>query len=434
MPEVKGLIGIRPKDNDIAKEFAAPPYDVITYGTKLQTVLSSRKNLVHIHLRPKEEGEEIYNNAKKALKKFRDEGILIEDNEPCYYIYEQEWEGGERIGVICAVEVSDYQEGKIIRHEKTFDDKVTDRLNLRKATGYQMGNILGVVEDKSGELLTLLNNIASSQQPIFNFVCNFEGSSDMEGSINKIYRVPQASEEGKKIPNLLLSENIYIADGHHRYHASLKLGQKFTMMYISPSGSAKIQPYGRVIGNVDEEKLANLPHAISNDFDIKGHDKFEVPEKHSFIFYFKVSELQKQKTGQALARRHFKDKILKITIKPEVLEEAKNNPLKMLDASILQNRILFPYLGLSTENIKDKRYLNYFPGNPVGLAQMKELVDRGNKYQFAVSLAAVDFNELKAVADKGIEDPEIVMPQKSTYFWPKLLSGIILYKFERKVL
>ncbi|MBU4561348.1 DUF1015 family protein, partial [bacterium] len=104
------------------------------------------------------------------------------------------------------------------------------------------------------------------------------------------------------------------------------------------------------------------------------------------------------------------------------------------DASILQNRILFPYLGLSTENIKDKRYLNYFPGNPVGLAQMKELVDRGNKYQFAVSLAAVDFNELKAVADKGIEDPEIVMPQKSTYFWPKLLSGIILYKFERKVL
>ncbi|MFH1448689.1 MAG: DUF1015 domain-containing protein [Candidatus Micrarchaeota archaeon] len=409
MPENKGLVGIRPKDNDFAKMFVAPPYDVITYGTPLQEILSGRENLIHSHLRPKEEGDGRYANAKKTLDRLVSEGKLVEDNEPAYYVYRQVVGEMTRIGVLLACKVTDYSEGKVIRHEKTFDDKVKDRMNLRKATGYQIGVVFSVMEDKKKELLAALEEVSKGEQ-LYSFSTDFEGTSDMDGIKNDVWRVPGNSELGGRIKSAIESEPAYIADGHHRYHCAVVMEQKYLQMYISPSASAKIQAYDRVVGSVKKEDVEALPEKVKDEFDVSEHGKLEVPDKHSMIFYFR-------------------DKILMYTAKPELLKEVEADPVAKLDCSLLQDHLLFPHLGLSTENIKDKRYFYYLPGNESGFSHMKKLVD-GTEYEFAVSLAPVEFSELKAVADIGVGNPEIVMPQKSTYFWPKLLSGLFIYEFE----
>ncbi len=409
MPENKGLVGLRPSDNEFAKTFVAPPYDVITYGTPLQKVLSERENLIHAHLRPKEEGDARYKKAKEKLDELVSKKKLLFDDEPSYYVYEQAFGDTSRIGVLLACKVTDYKEGKVIRHERTFDDKVKDRLNLRKATGYQIGVVFSVVEDKKNELLKILKEV-SKDEPLYSFRTDFNGTSDMDGIENSVWKVPEDSDSGKKIKKAIESEPTYIADGHHRYHCALVLGQKYLQMYISPSASASIQAYDRVVGNVNPADVGALGEKIKDKFEISEHKELEVPEKHSMIFYFK-------------------ERILKFKARPEFLKELESDPVQLLDCSILQNHILFPHLGLSSANIKDKKYFYYLPGNESGFAHMKKLVESG-EYVFAVSLAPVEFSELKAVADKGIADPEIVMPQKSTYFWPKLLSGLFIYKFE----
>lgn len=406
MPENKGLIGLRPSDAAISK-FVAPPYDVISRESALYKILSTRKNLIHIHLRP-EDGELRYENARKALEDMITQGVLVEDNEPCYYVYKQEFEGESRIGVMLALEVSDYSEGKVVRHEKTFDDKIIDRKKLREALGYQVGVVFGVVEDKNEKLLKTLNEI-SALKPLYAFITDFGGTSDMDGILNTVWRIPENSPLGRKLHDLIIRESVYIADGHHRYHCALVMGQEYVQTYISPSTSAKILPYDRVVGGLPEEKLKDFPERLEGKFHVARADEFKVPEKHSFIFYFKKG-------------------IFKVSAGDNLLEQVKNDVVKRLDASILQDHILFSELGFSPEKFKDKHYFNYFPGNEHGLKKMVELVDKG-EYQFAVSLAPVEFHELKAVADAGIENPEIVMPQKSTYFWPKLLSGIFLYKY-----
>ncbi len=408
MPESKGLVGLRPRDSETAKIFAAPPYDVITYGTPLQKVLSSRQNLIHVHLRPPEEGDARYSNAKKALDEFVSKGMLLRENEPSYYVYRQSAKGLDRIGVILACKVYPYSEGQIIRHEKTFDDKVLDRKKLYEATGYQIGVVFSVMEDKKGELLNTLKEV-SKGKPLYSFMTEYSGASDMEGVNNGVWRVPESSEMGQRIKSAVAGEPAYIADGHHRYHCAVVMGHPFVQMYISPSSSARIQAYDRVVGSVKKEDLDALPEKVKGKFDVKPGKKLEVPKKHEIIFYFQ-------------------DKILIFKAKKEFLKSLEKDPVAKLDCSILQNHMLFPHLGLSSQNIKDKHYFNYFPGSETGFDSMKRLVDSG-EYMFAVSLAPVEFPELKAVADMGIKNPEIVMPQKSTYFWPKLLSGLTLYRF-----
>jgi len=401
MPENKGLVGLRPADGSVAETFTAPPYDVITYGTPLQKALSGRENLIHVHLRPPEEGEARYLNAKKALDGFIAKGLLIHDDEPSYYVYRQSKKsaGLDRIGVLLACRVYDYKEGKVIRHEKTFDDKVVDRRKLCEATGYQLEVVFSVVEDRERKLMEALTEV-SKAKPLYSFMSSFGGASDMEGVRNDVWKVPESSGMGKRIKRLIEGENAYIADGHHRYHCALLMGCSYVQMYISPSGSARIQPYDRVVGSA-EENVKALPEKVKEKFEVAEHDKLEVPEKHHIILYFK-------------------DRILMFKAKPEFLKGLGDDPVAKLDCSILRNHIL--------SSLPQGATMGYFPGSETGFAHMKKLVDSG-EYQFAVSLAPVEFNELKAVADRGITNPEIVMPQKSTYFWPKILSGLFLYKF-----
>jgi uncharacterized protein (DUF1015 family) len=379
-----GLTGLRPDPARVSK-VAAPPYDVIKPGTPLEHLLENTpSSLYHISL-----GDQ----PAAARDRMVADGLLIEDDEPAYYVYEQTWPGGQRTGVFVAAEVTPYEARQIIRHEKTFDDKVKGRMTLRRATGLHVGPVFVLTR---APIASILEKAKQEAEPIYDFVSEFGGFSELEGIENKVWRLPEASEIGRSLKSAMATEPFYIADGHHRYHASLLNEQTHFLCYVTEE--AVIQAYNRVINGV-------RPFAeIAGDLPLRPVDSFRTPPKHSFCIYTKKGcfELDAQRVPDDVVGR--------------------------LDCAILE-RELYPKLGLTHDMIVDPNHFDYYSES--ALSEMKAVVDRGD-YDIAVALHPVSLEDLMAVADAGLENPNVVMPEKSTFFQPKILSGLFLYRFEKK--
>lgn len=379
-----GLTGLRPDPGRVSR-VAAPPYDVIKPGTPLEAWLEKEPDsLFHISLG---------HQPTAACERMVADGTLIEDDEPAYYVYEQTWPGGKRTGVFVAGEVSPYERGQIIRHEKTFDDKVKGRLAVRRATGLQIGAVFVLTR---APIAAVLGQAKQEGDPLYDFTSAFGGFSELEGIRNKIWRVPERSEQGRAIQKALGTEPFYIADGHHRYHASLLNEQSHFLCYVTEE--AVIQAYNRVINGVRpfEEIAGQLP--------LRSVDSFRTPAKHTFCIYTQNGCFE-------LDAQHVPDDVV-----------------GRLDCAILE-RELYPKLGLTHDMIVDPDHFDYYSESALG--QMKEVVDRG-EYDMAVALHPVSLDELMAVADAGLRNPEIVMPEKSTFFQPKILSGLFLYRYHQR--
>jgi len=376
-----GLTGLRP-DPARVKGIAAPPYDVIKPGTPLQKLLSEQpSSLYHITLG---------NDPAAARDRMVADGSLIEDGEPAYYVYEQIWDGGRRTGVFVAAEVSPYAEKQIIRHEKTFDDKVKGRLAVRRATGLHIGPVFVLTR---APIAAALEKAKQECAQIYDFTSEFGGFSELEGIENKVWRVPEQSETGKAIQAALGTEPLYIADGHHRYHASLLNEQSHFLCYVTEE--AVIQAYNRVVNGVRRFS------EIAGELPLTPVDSFRTPRKHTFCIYTKDGCWD-------LEAQHVPDDVV-----------------GRLDCAILE-RELYPKLGLTHDMIVDPDHFDYYSES--ALDDMKAAVDRGD-YDMAIALHPVSLEELMAVADAGLEDPEVVMPEKSTFFQPKILSGLFLHRY-----
>jgi len=376
-----GLTGLRP-DPSRASQIASPPYDVIKPGTPLEKLLREQADsLFHIIL-----GDE----PASARDRLVASGGLIEDDEPSYYVYEQTWEGGQRTGVFLAAAVSPYEEKQIIRHEKTFDSKVKGRIAMRKATGLHIGPVFVLTR---APIAAALEKAKAEAGPIYDFTSEFGGFSELEGIRNKVWRVPEQSETGQAIQAALATQPLYIADGHHRYHASLLNQQSHFLCYVTEE--AVIQAYNRVINGV-------RPFSeIAGELALRPVETFHTPKKHSFCIYTKQGcwELDAEHVPEDVVGR--------------------------LDCAILE-RELYPKLGLTHDMIIDPNHFDYYSESALG--EMKAAVDRGD-YDMAVALHPVSLEDLMAVADAGLEDSDIVMPEKSTFFQPKILSGLFLYRY-----
>ncbi len=380
MVAIAGLVGLRPAP-ERAATVTAPPYDVVKSGTSLERLLRERSDSIyHVVL-----GED----PAGAVARLEGAGALINDTEPCYYVYEQRWDGGSRTGFFAAVAVSDYAQGEIIRHEKTFDDKVQGRIALARQTGLNTGPIFLLTR----AVLAQTYAAVTAGAPTYHFTSDFVAATDLHGIENRVWRVPAASAAGAALAAAVADLPLYIADGHHRYHAALRGGQTHALAYITDG--AEILAYDRVINGV--RSFA----AVAPQLDLQPTERFATPPKHHFALY----------SGG-------KSYLLPARQVPE-------DVVGRLDCSILE-RELYPQLGLSHAMIMDPAHFDYYP--EYDLATMRERVDAGD-YDLAVALAPVDIAELMAVADAGLGDPEIVMPEKSTFFAPKILTGLMLYRF-----
>ena len=242
-----GLTGLRPDPARVSK-IAAPPYDVIKPGTPLEKLLkNTASSLYHISL-----GDQ----PAAARDRMVADGSLIEDDEPAYYVYEQTWPEGRRTGVLVAAEVTPYADKQVIRHEKTFDSKVKGRMAMRRATGLHIGPVFVLTR---APIAALLEKAKQESDPIYDFISEFGGFSELEGIENKVWRVPEQSETGRAIQTAIATEPLYIADGHHRYHASILNEQTHFLGYVTEE--AVIQAYNRVINGVRpfSEIAAELP-------------------------------------------------------------------------------------------------------------------------------------------------------------------------------
>ncbi len=378
-----GLTGLRPAPDAIAA-VTSPPYDVIKPGTPLEAHLASEpRSIYHVIL-----GD----SPADALARLRSEGALVEDDEPAYYVYEQRWGDESRTGVFVAAEVSDYSERAIIRHEKTFDDKVKGRIALARNTEHTIGPVFLLTRAKLGELFERVKREA----PLYEFTSDFGGGTDLHGVTNRVWRVPEASADGRAIQAAIAQQPLYIADGHHRYHAALRNGQTHLLAYVTQE--ARILAYDRVLNGV--RPFSEVRGAL----DLEPADEFRTPEKHSFRLY--------TKDGCWTLRA----------------KEVPDDVVGRLDCAILE-RELYPHLGLKHEHIVDPKHFDYYPES--ALEEMKAVVDSG-RYELAIALHPVAIDELMAVADAGLENPDVVMPEKSTFFSPKILTGLFLYRHQYK--
>jgi uncharacterized protein (DUF1015 family) len=378
MVTTRGLIGLRPAPARAAA-VTAPPYDVIKPGSALEALLSKNPDsLFHVTLGA---------DPKGALDALVARGVLERDDEPSFYVYEQSWGGETRTGLFVAAEVTPYEAKRIIRHEKVFDDKVQGRIALAKTTGHTMEPVFVLTRSK----LAPLFERAKREAPLYTIESDFGGVNDLHGLRSRVFRVPEESELGRAFVEALASDPFYIADGHHRYHAALKGGQTHFLAYVT--NEAKIQAYDRVVRG--RKRFSEIAGALPLEA-----APFSTPPKHHYAIY--------TKQGSWIAP----------------FAERRDDVVGRLDCSALEREI-YPRLGLGHADIKDPAHFDYYPESQ--LDQMTAVVDRGD-YDAAIALHPVSLDELFAVANAGLADASIVMPEKSTFFAPKILSGLFVYR------
>lgn len=380
MTAIAGLVGFRPAPEHAAA-VAAPPYDVIKPGSRLESLLKQRPQcLTHVTL-----GDD----PKAALDRLLTDGHLIADEQPAYYVYEQRWNGGRRVGFFAAVAVSDYAAGQVIRHEKVFDAKVQGRIALAQATGVTMEPIFLLTR---AAISDSLDDALQRLPALYDFSADFADLNDLHGVSARVVRVGNEDPVFTALTAAVAQHPLYIADGHHRYHTALRSGMTHCMTYIT--SEAAIQGYNRVINGV-------VPFSqVQQHLNLEPVEAFTTPPKNAFCLH--------SADGTWLLRAK--------TVPDDVVGR--------LDCSILE-RELYPHLGLAHEHIIDPKHFDYYPESQ--LDQMQEQVASGT-YELAVALHPVSIDELMAVADAGMSDSDIVMPEKSTFFAPKVLSGLFVYR------
>lgn len=380
MTAITGLVGLRPTP-DAAVQVACPPYDVIKPGSRLAHLLAERPlALSHVTL-----GQD----PKAALQRLIDEGHMVHDQDPAYYAYEQVWDGGRRVGFFAAVAVSDYDQGQVVRHEKVFDEKVQGRIKLAQDTGVTMEPIFLLTR---ASITVTLEDALQRLPALYDFTADFAQLNDLHGVSARIVRIDENDAAYAALSQAVAEHPLYIADGHHRYHTALRSGMTHCMSYITCD--AAIQGYNRVINGV-------VPFAqVRDQLELEPVDTFATPPKHAFCLH--------SQDGTWLLRA----------------KSVPEDVVGRLDCSILE-RELYPHLGLTHDQIIDPKHFDYYPESQ--LDQMQEQVATGN-YELAVALHPVSIDDLMAVADAGLDDPEVVMPEKSTFFAPKVLSGLFIYR------
>ncbi|RLB54284.1 MAG: hypothetical protein DRJ42_09620 [Deltaproteobacteria bacterium] len=383
MVATRGLTGLRPSPADVGR-VTTPPYDVIKEGSPLEALLRGEPaSFFHVIL-----GDD----PKAALERLVADGHLVADDEPAYYVYEQRWGDQSRTGVFVAGAVTPYEAKEVVRHEKTFDDKVKGRIALANETGYTVGPVFVLTKAHLGSLF----DEAKAGDALYEIESDFGGHGDLHGVTSRVFRVPEASDLGSRLKASLAGDRFYIADGHHRYHAALRNEQTHFLCYVTEE--ARILAYNRVVKGV--ESFAS----IKDSLDLEPADEFATPEKHAFCLY--------SRDGAFTLRAR----------------EVPDDVVGRLDCAILE-RELYPALGLTHSMIADPAHFDYYPES--ALAQMKARVDAGD-YDLAIALPPVSIEELMAVAEAGLDDSDIVMPEKSTFFAPKILSGLFTYRHEKR--
>ncbi len=414
MTVIRPFQAMRPK-KELASSIAALPYDVYSRKEALEAVKARPLSFLRID-RPETQFPEdtdmyskpVYDKAKELLEAMRSDGSYIQDETPCYYIYTLTMNNRSQTGLVGCASVNDYLENRIKKHENTREDKEADRIRHVDTLSAQTGPIF--LTCRADARLKRILNDAKQSAPLYDFT--------MEDQVrHQVWKIDDADTVRKLYEIFCSIDNIYIADGHHRAASAVKVALKRRSEYPHYTGNEEFNYFLSVLFASDELQIYDYNRIVS---DLNGHTYEEF-----------LGEIKKnfdvKETGEQPVRPSCKGEIglygngswYLLKVNPALIPD---DPVARLDVSILQDMILEPLLGIHDPKT-DSRI--QFVGGIRGLNILSETVDAG-KGGAAFSMYPTSMEELLSVADA-----RRLMPPKSTWFEPKLLSGLFIHPFEK---
>lgn len=415
MAKVKAFKGLRPPV-EIADKLATLPYDVMNSAearvmAKGNEVSLLRVTKAEIDLAEgiDEHSQEVYDKVVENFQMFKDKKWLVQDNEPKLYIYAQTMDGRTQYGIVGCTHIEDYFNNKIKKHELTRKDKEDDRMIHVNITNANVEPVFFTYPAHK-EIDQIVGNIVNNEKPIYDFVAKEDGFGHHFWVINDqktVKRIEEIFEN--EIPNL------YVADGHHRTAAAARVGLErkannpnhtgeeeynYFMAVIFPDNQLKIIDYNRVVKDLnnltEDEFKAKLEKVF--DLELMGKEIYAPKKLHEFSMYLSGNWY-------------------KLTAKPGTFDD--NDPIGVLDVTILSNLVLDQILDI--KDLRTSKRIDFI-GGIRGLGELSRRVDSG-EMKVAFALYAVSMQQLIDIADTGN-----IMPPKTTWFEPKLRSGLVIHE------
>ncbi len=414
MPVIRPFKCVRPAE-DKASAIAALPYDVYNRKEAKEVVKNNALSFLKIDRGETQFPDDVdmystpvYERASQTLEEMLKEGSFVMEEEACYFLYALTYDGQTQTGIVGCASVDDYLNGKICRHENTKEDKEQDRIRHVDTMNAQTGPIF-LAYRRQQELEDIVCKVKEGQ-PLYDFTSE-------DGIRHQVWRLEAASEATERIGEIFSRlDRVYIADGHHRAASAVKVGLKrrreypdydgteefnYFLSVLFPENELRIFDYNRVVTGQNGLTFQELLEGIQKNFHIEEQaSMFRPAHKGDIGMYgngrwYRLSAHEELYTG---------------------------DPVEDLDVSVLQNKILEPLLGIL--NPKAEPRLT-FVGGIRGLDELKRLVDeagQAGEEKIAFAMYPTSMEELLAVADCGR-----LMPPKSTWFEPKLRSGLFIH-------
>ena len=415
MATIKPFKGVRPP-KDLVEQVASRPYDVLNSEEARKEAEGNEKSLYHI-IRPEidfpvgtdEHAPEVYLKAAENFKKFQENGWLVQDSKECYYVYAQTMNGKTQYGLVVGAYVPDYLNGVIKKHELTRRDKEEDRMKHVRVNNANIEPVFFAYPDNA-ELDKIVSKYAATE-PEYNFIAPLDGFGHTFWVIDQDEDIKRITEIFAEIPAL------YIADGHHRSAAAALVGAEkakqnpnhrgdeeynYFMAVSFPANQLTIIDYNRVVKDLNGLTPAEFLARIAENFVIeeKGEEIYKPNALHNFALYLE-------------------GKWYSLTAKPGTYDDS--DPIGVLDVTISSNLILNDILGI--KDLRSDKRIDFI-GGIRGLGELKRRLDSG-EMKMALALYPVTMKQLMDIADTGN-----IMPPKTTWFEPKLRSGLIIHKLE----
>jgi uncharacterized protein (DUF1015 family) len=396
----------------------APPYDVIDDELRAQLAARSPFNVVEIDLPRASEGSDPYLHAADTFQAWRQEGVLIQEREPALWVLRQDYTAPDgsartREGLFARVRVEDYGPGRIRPHERTHPGPKEDRLRLTRATRANLSPIFSLFPDPDGAVGAVLEG-ATAAEP-------FASARDQDGTRNTLWRLGDAESIGS-LRAALADAELLIADGHHRYETAQVYADevggegehRYVLMFLcslSDQGLTVFPTHRLLTGLKDSpEKQQAIREVLTRDFEVE-----------------QVAPEQLQPNGRGIAfgymdsfhRTPYRVTLKDLSIADEALE-GRPEPYRRLDTAVLEALLLRGALGMSEDDIAHLRGLHYSKD----LEDAREAVESG-RADAGFFLRPTPVEQVQAVAEAGES-----MPPKSTYFFPKVPTGLVFNLLE----
>lgn len=409
--KIKPFAGVRPP-KEFAAEVASRPYDVLnSIEAKAE---AGEKSLLHI-IKPEidfdpiadEHSQPVYDKAVENFKLWQERGWLVQDDVEMYYVYAQTMDGRTQYGLVAAANVDDYMTGKIKKHELTRKDKEEDRMIHVRIQNANIEPVFFAYPDVD-EMNQIVENIVKNQTPEYDFVAE-DGFGHTFWAIRDADVNARITEIFAQIPAL------YVADGHHRTAAAALVGAEkraanpnhtgaeeynYFLAVIFPESQLKIIDYNRVVKDLNGLTAQEFLARLSESFDVvdMGTDIYKPNALHNFGMYLD-------------------GKWYSLTAKAGTYDD--NDPIGVLDVTVLSNLVFDKILNLG--DLRTSKRID-FVGGIRGLGELQKRVDSGEMVA-AFALYPVTMRQIIDIADTGN-----IMPPKTTWFEPKLRSGLVIHK------